>query len=186
MYKNWYINFQREMRACMTYQWRMKMAVIKKKARCVGFNHQTKQETGMLFCQHRRTSLQLQVVFHCKHRLTLPVIKCDDDIFHKKTLLKPVLKNKAVNNYVVKQRNHLQLKSAKRWRYEAPCRGGSAPHTRGRWAECTPLRRRGNGVTKCRHIITDKVHSLIFRMVSAGWKVAKKNYDTHISSVNSG
>lgn len=94
MYKNWYINFQREMRACMTYQWRMKMAVIKKKARCVGFNDQTKQETGMLFCQHRRTSLQLQVVFHCKHRLTLPVIKCDDDIFHKKTLLKSVLKNK--------------------------------------------------------------------------------------------
>lgn len=128
MYKNWYINFQREMRACMTYQWRMKMAVIKKKARCVGFNHQTKQETGMLFCQHRRTSLQLQVVFHCKHRLTLPVIKCDDDIFHKKTLLKSVLKTiMSSNNGII-------------YNWRAPSDGGTRRH-----AEENPPLTRGGG-----------------------------------------
>lgn len=151
-----------------------------------GLTIRRNKRQGCYFVNQAHFFTIARVVFHCKHRLTYPVIKCDDDIFHKKTLLKSVLKIKAVNNYVVKQRNHLQLKSAKRWRYEATCRGWSAPHTRRRWAECSPLRRRGSGVTKCRHIITDKVHSLIFRVVSAGWKVAKNTYDIHISSVNSG
>ena len=52
------------MRACMTYQWRMKMFVIKKAAMCGVLNIKKKQDTEMLnLSTQARFSVNAKVIF---------------------------------------------------------------------------------------------------------------------------